>query len=166
MPSNKVLEQKKESVKVLAEKIKESKAVILVEYRGVTVEQITKIRADLRNIDSEYKVIKNNITKRALNENGITELDDILEGPVAVAFGKEDYLGISKVLYNFSKDNEFYKIKAGIIDGKVVSGDEIVTLAKLPSREELIAKLAGVLLANISKLAVSLDQVRVQKEQA
>ena len=166
MPSNKVLEQKKESVKVLAEKIKESKAVILVEYRGVTVEQITKIRADLRNIDSEYKVIKNNITKRALNENGITELDDILEGPVAVAFGKEDYLGISKVLYNFSKDNEFYKIKAGIIDGKVVSGDEIATLAKLPSREELIAKLAGVLLANISKLAVSLDQVRVQKEQA
>ena len=165
MPSEKILEQKKESVKELAAKLKEAKAIILVDYRGVTVEQITKIRAELRSLNAEYKVIKNNITKRALNEIGITDLDEHLQGPVAIAISNEDYLGVSKTLYNFAKENDFYKIKAGIIDGKIVSGEEIITLAKLPSREELIAKLAGVLLANISKLAVALDQVKVKKEQ-
>ena len=165
MPSSKVLKEKQESVAKLSEKVKEAKAVILVEYRGITVEQVTKMRAELKAANSEYKVVKNNIIKRALNENSISDLDAHLEGPVAVVFGNEDYLAPSKILYNFSKENEFFKIKAGIIDGKVVDAEEIITLAKLPSREELIAKLAGVLLANISKLAVALDQVKVKKEQ-
>lgn len=165
MPSSKVLKEKQESVAKLSEKVKEAKAVILVEYRGITVEQVTKMRADLKAANSEYKVVKNNIIKRALNENSISDLDAQLEGPVAVVLGNEDYLAPSKILYNFSKENEFFKIKAGIIDGKVVDAEEIITLAKLPSREELIAKLAGVLLANISKLAVALDQVKVKKEQ-
>jgi len=165
MPSSKVLKEKQESVAKLSEKVKEAKAVILVEYRGINVEQVTKMRADLKAANSEYKVVKNNIIKRALNENNISDLDAQLEGPVAVVLGNEDYLAPSKILYNFSKENDFFKIKAGIIDGKVVDAEEIITLAKLPSREELIAKLAGVLLANISKLAVALDQVKVKKEQ-
>ena len=111
MPSEKILEQKKESVKELAAKLKEAKAIILVDYRGVTVEQITKIRAELRSLNAEYKVIKNNITKRALNEIGITDLDEHLQGPVAIAISNEDYLGVSKTLYNFAKENDFYKIK-------------------------------------------------------
>ena len=165
MPSSKVLKEKQESVAKLSEKVKEAKAVVLVEYRGITVEQVTKMRADLKAANSEYKVVKNNIIKRALNDNDIYDLDAQLEGPVAVVLGNEDYLAPSKILYNFSKENEFFKIKAGIIDGKVVDAEEIITLAKLPSREELIAKLAGVLLANISKLAVALDQVKAKKEQ-
>ena len=165
MPSSKVLKEKQERVAELSEKIKNAKAAILVEYRGITVEQVTKVRADLVSANSEYKVVKNNIIKRALNENGISELDEKLEGPVAIVLGNEDYLAPSKILYNFAKNNDFFKIKAGIIDGKIVTAEEIVTLAKLPSREELIAKLAGVLLANISKLAVALDQVKVKKEQ-
>lgn len=164
MASEAILKQKQEQVKELANKIKEAKAVILVDYRGITVDDVTKIRADLRKVNSEYLVIKNNITRRALEECNVEGLNEFLVGPVAVIFGKEDYLEPAKILYNFSKENEFYKIKAGIIDGKVVSAEEIITLAKLPSRETLIAKLAGALLGNITKLAVALDQVKVQKE--
>ena len=80
--------------------------------------------------------------------------------------GYEDYLEPLKAIYNYSKDNEFYKIKGGIIEGKVMTAEEIITLAKLPSRQELLAKLAGALLGNITKLAVALDQVKAQKENA
>ena len=78
----------------------------------------------------------------------------------------EDYLEPLKTIYNFSKDNDYYKIKGGVIDGKVMTTEELITLAKLPSRETLLSMLAGALLGNISKLAVALDQVKVQKENA
>lgn len=164
MASENVLKQKEELVKNLAERMKSAKVIILTDYRGISVEDVTKLRADLRNANSEYKVIKNNIIKRALDMNGESGLDDLLVGPTAILMGDEDYLEPSKVIYNFSKDNDFYKIKGGIIDGKVMTAEEIIALAKLPSRQELLAKLAGCLLANISKLAVALDQVKAQKE--
>ena len=166
MASQNVLKQKEEDVKQLSEKLKGAKVILLTDYRGINVADVTKLRTDLRNVNGEYKVIKNNIIKRALNLNGENGLDELLEGPTAVVIGTEDYLEPSKVIYNFSKNNEFYKIKGGIIDGKVMSAEEIITLAKLPSRQELIAKLAGALLGNITKLAVALDAVRVQKENA
>ena len=166
MASEKALKQKEELVKALAERMKSAKVIILTDYRGINVADVTKLRADLRNTNSEYKVIKNNIIKRALDMNGESGLDDLLTGPTAVLMGDEDYLEPSKVLYNFAKDNDFYKIKGGIIEGKVMTAEEIITLAKLPSKQELIAKLAGCLLANISKLAVALDQVKAQKENA
>lgn len=164
MASEKVLKQKEELVKALAERMKSAKVIILTDYRGINVEEVTKLRADLRNVNSEYKVIKNNIIKRAFDMNGESALDDLLVGPTAILMGDEDYLEPSKVIYNFSKNNDFYKIKGGIIDGKVMTAEEIITLAKLPSKQELLAKLAGCLLANISKLAVALDQVKAQKE--
>ena len=77
---------------------------------------------------------------------------------------QEDYLEPLKAIYNFSKDNDYYKIKGGVVDGKVMTAEELITLAKLPSRETLLSMLAGALLGNISKLAVALDQVKVQKE--
>ena len=166
MASEKILNQKKEEVTKLANKIKEAKLVLLTDYRGINVADVTKLRADLRNTNSEYKVIKNNIIKRALDANGESGLDDLLEGPTAIVIGTEDYLEPSKVIYNFSKNNEFYKIKGGIIEGKVMTAEEIITLAKLPSRQELMAKLAGALLGNITKLAVALDAVREQKANA
>ncbi len=164
MASENVLKQKEEAVKSLAERMKTAKVIILTDYRGINVADVTKLRADLRNVNSEYKVIKNNIIKRALDMNGESGLDDLLTGPTAILMGDEDYLEPSKVIYNFSKTNDFYKIKGGIIDGKVMTAEEIIELAKLPSRQELLAKLAGCLLANISKLAVALDQVKAQKE--
>ncbi len=166
MASQNVLKQKEEDVKQLSEKLKGAKVILLTDYRGINVADVTKLRTDLRNVNGEYKVIKNNIIKRALNLNGENGLDELLEGPTAVVIGTEDYLEPSKVIYNFSKNNEFYKIKGGIIDGKVMSAEEIITLAKLPSRQELIAKLAGALLGNITKLAVALDAVREQKANA
>ena len=164
MPSKTVLEQKQSEVKELAEKIKNSKLVLLTDYRGINVSDVTNLRTNLRKLNTEYKVIKNNITKRALNENNFTELDELLVGPTAVILSEGDYSEPTKVVYKYAKDNEFYKIKGGIIEGKVVSAEEIITLAKLPSKETLIGMLAGALLGNISKFAVALDQVRLQKE--
>ena len=164
MASETVLKQKEEEVSKLAEKLKEAKVILLTDYRGINVADVTKLRADLRNANSEYKVIKNNIIKRALDANGENGLDDLLEGPTALIIGTEDYLEPSKIIYNFSKNNDFYKIKGGIIEGKVMTAEEIITLAKLPSRQELIAKLAGALLGNITKLAVALDAVKSKKE--
>ena len=166
MASEKIINQKKEEVSKLAEKMKEAKIILLTDYRGINVADVTELRAELRKSNSEYKVIKNNITKRALAEAGIEGLDELLEGPTAVIMNSEDYLDAAKAIYNFIKDNEFYKIKGGVIDGKVMTTEEIITLAKLPSRETLLSMLAGALLGNISKLAVALDQVRVQKENA
>lgn len=166
MASEKILNQKREEVSKLAEKIKKAKVVLLTDYRGISVSDVTDLRAKLRNSEIEYKVIKNNITRRALEECKIEGLEDVLEGPTAVIIGNNDYLDACKTIYEYAKDNEFYKIKGGIIDGKVMSPEEIITLAKLPSRETLISMLAGALLGNISKLAVALDQVRLQKEQA
>ena len=166
MASENVLKQKEEEVKKLAEKLKEAKIILLTDYRGINVTDVTKLRTDLRNAKAEYKVIKNNIIKRALDANGESALDEALEGPVALVIGTEDYLEPSKVIYNFSKNNEFYKIKGGIIEGKVMTAEEIITLAKLPSRETLLAGLAAALLGNISKLAVALNEVAKQKEAA
>ena len=164
MASETIIKQKEEQVKQLAEKIKEAKVVILTDYRGITVEDVTKLRADLRNVNAEYIVIKNNITRRALAECKIEGIDEALVGPTALIIGKEDYLQPAKAVYSYVKAHDFYKIKSAILEGKAITAEEIITLAKLPSREELIAKLAGALLGNITKLAVAVDQVRAKKE--
>ena len=166
MANEKIIAQKEKEVNELAEKIKTAKMVLLTDYRGITVDGVTSLRADLRKAGSEYKVIKNNITRRALEKCEFAELNELLAGPTAVIMNNEDYLDTAKTIYEFSKSNEFYKIKGGIIDGKVMTAEEIITLAKLPSKETLIGMLAGALLGNISKLAVALDQVRTQKEVA
>ena len=166
MASEKILNKKKEEVSKLAAEMKEAKLILLTDYRGITVEGDTELRRNLRNVNANAKVIKNNITRRALQELGIEGLEDKLVGPTAVILSNEDYLEPSKVIYNFTKANDFYKIKAGVIDGKVMSAEEVVTLAKLPSRETLLSMLAGALLSNISKVAVALNEVKKQKEEA
>ena len=158
MASEIIINQKKEEVSKLAEQMKNAKLILLTNYRGINVTDDTTLRRDLRNSGAKYSIIKNNITKRALAECGLEGLEDKLEGPTAVVISEEDYLEPSKVIYKFSKDNEFYTIKGGIIDGKVMTADEIITLAKL--------MLAGALLGNISKFAVAVEEVRKQKESA
>lgn len=165
MPNAKVLEKKQSDVTALKEKFEKSKLVILTDYRGINVEDITKIRADLRKADCEYQVAKNTTLKFAVKEANLEELTGLLEGPTAVTFSYEDYVEPAKVLYNYAKDSDFYKIKGGVMDGKIISVDEILKLAKLPSREMLLTQLATALLANIRNVAVVLDQVREQKEQ-
>lgn len=166
MASEKILNQKKEEVSKLAEQMKEAKLILLTDYRGINVTDDTTLRRDLRAAGAKYSIIKNNITKRALAECGIEGLEEKLEGPTAVVISNEEYLEPSKIIYKFSKDNDYYQIKGGVIEGKVMSAEEIITLAKLPSKETLLSMLAGALLGNISKIAVALDQVRIQKEEA
>ena len=165
MASEKILNQKKEEVSKLAEEFKTSKIILLTDYRGINVEDVTSLRNDIRNTNSKYRVIKNNITRRALKEAGIEGLEEQLVGPTAVITNSEDYLEAAKAIYNFTKDNDYYKIRGGVIEGKVMTAEEIITLAKLPSKDTLISMLAGALLGNISKLAVALEQVRIQKEE-
>ncbi len=164
MANKEIIAKKEAEVKELAEYLKTTNLVLLVDYRGTTVDEDTKIRKSLRETNATCKITKNNIVKRAMDLNGETGLDDLLEGPTAIVSSTEDYLSPLKAVYKFSKEHENYKIKGGMIEGKVMSVDEIITLAKLPSREELLSKLAGSLLQTISKVAVAIDQVRIKKE--
>ena len=166
LASEEILKQKEEEVKALAEKLKTANLVLLTDYRGITVEDVTSLRNTLRGTNSEYKVIKNNIVRRALETNGESSLNEALEGPTAVITTEGEYLDPLKAIYNFSKENEFYKIKGGIVEGKVMDANELITLAKLPSRQELLGMLAGGLLGTISKLAVGLNEVHKQKANA
>lgn len=164
MANQKILAQKEEKVNSLAEKMKDAKLILFADYRGINVEDVTKLRAELRKSNSEYKIIKNNISRRALEMCKFEGLDDVTKGPTAVIIGHDDYLEPAKAIYEYTKEHDFYKIKGGVIEGKVMTAEEIITLAKLPSRETLIGMLAGGLLGTISKLAVGLDQVRIKKE--
>ncbi len=166
MASEVILKQKEEEVKKLAERMEKASLILFTDYRGINVTDVTELRKNLRNANGCYSVIKNNISRRALEERKIEGLDEVLTGPTAVITVEGSYLDALKAVYNYAKENDFYKIKAGVLDGKVVSAEELITLAKLPSREVLIAQLAGCLLGNISKLAVALDQVAKQKETA
>lgn len=166
MANPKIIDAKKAQVKALAEKMKESKLVLFTDYRGINVTDVTDLRTKVRNTNGDYKVIKNNITRRALKECKYEGLEEALIGPTAVIMTSEDYLETTKAIYEYSKNNENYKIKGGIIEGKVMTADEITTIAKLPSREALLSMLAGALLGNITKLAVALGEVQKQKENA
>ena len=164
MANKDIIALKESKVKELSEHIKNAKLILLVDYRGTTVSDDTKLRKEIREANGELKVIKNNIIKRALDSNNESGLDDVLEGPTAMVSAEEDYLQPLKTVYKFKKSHENFKIKGGIIDGKVQTVEELITLAQLPSREELLSKLAGSLLQTIAKVAVALDQVKIKKE--
>lgn len=174
MPSEKILQQKKEAVAELVEKMKKAASGILVDYRGLTVEQDTQLRRELRKAEVDYKVVKNTLTRFAANEIGYEALDPFLHGPTSLALTYEDPVAAAKVLVKFSKDMEALEIKAGFVDGKIVNLDEIKRLAELPSKEELIAKALGglnapisglvhVLNANLRGLAIALNAIAEKK---
>ena len=165
MANAKVLAKKQSEVEVYKEKFEKSKLIILTDYRGINVDDVTKIRADLRKADCEHKVAKNTILQFAAKEANLEGLVELLEGPTAITFSYEDYVAPAKVLYDYAKTSEFYKIKGGVMDGKIVSVEEIEKLAKLPSREMLLTQLATALLANIRNLAVVLDQTKQKLEE-
>ena len=157
MPSAQVLEQKKKVVADLVESIKAAQAGVLVDYRGITVEQDTQLRKQLREAGVEYKVVKNTLTRFAANELGFQELDEQLNGPTALAISDTDPVAPAKIISDFAKEAETISIKAGFLDGKVISLDEIKQLASTPSRDVLIAKIMGSLNAPVSKLVRTLQ---------
>lgn len=165
MPSQKVLDAKKAKVEELAEKFKKAKMIILTEYRGISVLDDTKLRATLREAGCEYMVVKNSTITYALKDAKIEGFDTTLEGPTAVIVGYDDYVAPAKAINDYAKNNDFYKIKLGAMDGKVIDVAEVKKLANLPSKDTLYAMLASALLGNIRNLAVVLDQVREKQEE-
>ena len=158
MPSEKVLEAKKAQVAEIIEVLKGATTGILVDYRGLTVEEDTKLRNDLRAAGVKYFVVKNTLLRLAANQTGLEDLDSILHGPTALAVS-EDAVAPAKVISDFAKENETLEIKSGFMDGKILSMDEIKALAKTPNKETLIAKLMGSLNSPISGLARLLSTI-------
>lgn len=160
------IETKKQVVSEIAEKFKESQSTVLVDYRGLNVAEITALRKELRDNNVDYKVYKNTMTRRAVEEADLTELNDSLVGPTAVAFSKDDVVAPAKILYNFSKKHEALEIKGGVIEGKVATLDEIQELSTLPDYNGLVSMLLSVLQAPIRNLAYATKAIAEQKEEA
>ena len=166
MPSQKVLEEKKQIVSSIAEQFKTAVSGVFVDYCGLTVEEDTQLRNKLREAGVEYKVIKNTLTARAAKEVGFEALEPILNGPTALAISMTDEVAAAKVVADFAKDHDIFEIKAGFMDGRAMSLEEVTALSKIPSKDTLYAMLAGGLNATISGLARAIDAVREQKETA
>lgn len=161
-----VLEQKKQVVNDITEKLRNAKSVVLVEYKGLTVEKVTELRNKCREAGVEYKVYKNTLMRIAFEELGYKDITASLEGPNAIAMSFEDEVSAAKITNDFAKtSNDTLVIKAGIAEGKIMNADEIKALASVPSRDILLAQLAGVLQGNIRNLAYLLDQVSKKNEE-
>ncbi len=155
----KAIEAKKQIVLEIKEKMEQSKGIIFYDYRGLNVEEVTDLRNKLRAQGVEYHVLKNSMLKRAADMLEISGLDETFAGPTAVAFGFSDPVAPAKVLVEFVKKVKKTEIKAGVLGTKVIDVKGIEALAELPSREQLIAQLAGTLQAPISGLARSLSGI-------
>ena len=158
MASNKILDRKKAEVAELVEKLQNSATGVLVDYKGITVAEDTKMRRELRAANVEYRVIKNAILVRACEQIGYDDLAEVLVGTTALAISEDDVIAPAKILAKYSKDlKEKVVIKGGFLDGKVVDLAQINELATLPSEQELIAKVLGSLNAPISGLVTVLN---------
>lgn len=159
MPSEKILEQKKAQVTEIAEVLKSAQTGVLVDYRGLNVEEDTKLRNDLRAANVKYFVVKNTLLSLAAKEAGIDGLEEALHGPTALAVSTEDAVAPAKVMSDFAKGNDKLEIKSGFMDGAVMTMDQLKTLASTPSFETLIAKMMGSLNAPVSNLVRLLDTI-------
>ena len=134
-----LIEQKKAVVADLVEKIKKAQSGVLVQYQGITVENDTKMRAELREAGVDYVVAKNTLIRLAVEGTALAEMDEQLNGTTAVATSTEDYVAAAKILSKFAEKNDNFKIKAGFLDGELISLEKVDSLAKLPSKEQLLA---------------------------
>ncbi|PFF31268.1 50S ribosomal protein L10 [Bacillus thuringiensis] len=162
---SKVIETKQQVVTEIADKLRASKSTIVVDYRGLTVSEATELRKQLREAGVEFKVYKNSLTRRAAESAEMAEINEFLTGPNAIAFSNEDVVAPAKVLNDFAKNHEALEIKAGVIEGKLVTLDEVKAIATLPSREGLLSMLLSVLQAPIRNLALATKAVAEQKEE-
>ncbi|RUL54739.1 MULTISPECIES: 50S ribosomal protein L10 [Lysinibacillus] len=159
------IETKKVQVQEIAEKFQGAASVVVVDYRGLTVAQVTELRKQLREAGVEFKVYKNSLTRRAAEIAGVEGINEFLTGPNAVAFSKEDVIAPAKIVNEFAKKNEALEIKAGIVEGNISSADDIKALAELPSREGLLSMLLSVLQAPVRNFALATKAVAEQKEE-
>ena len=160
-----IIEKKQQVVQEIAEKLKNSVSTIVVDYRGLNVDEVTELRKQLREANVEFKVYKNTMVRRATAETQLTDLDEYLVGPTAVAFSEEDVVAPAKIMHSFAKAHENLEIKTGVVEGSVASVDQIKALAELPSREGLISMVLSVLQAPIRNFALATKAVADQKEE-
>ena len=156
---------KKVRVEEITEKFKTAATVVVVDYRGLTVGQVTELRKQLREAGVEFKVYKNTMTRRAVEVAGLEGLNESLTGPNAIAFSTEDVVAPAKIINDFAKKNDKLEIKAGVIEGTIASAADIKALAELPSREGLLSMLLSVLQAPMRNFALVTKAVAEQKEE-
>lgn len=155
---------KEEKVSEIKGKLEKAKSVILTEYQGLTVEEDTQLRKNLRTEGIEYKVYKNTLVTIAAKELGLESLTTYLEGPVSIAFSYEDATAPARILNDFAKDHSKLLLKAGVIEGEFYDKAQIELLASIPSKEVLVAKLLGSIKAPLSNLAYLLSAIKDKKE--
>ncbi|MGJ5844643.1 50S ribosomal protein L10 [Enterococcus sp. G203Y] len=163
--SEAAIAKKETLVQAAAEKFESAASVVIVDYRGLTVEEVTNLRKQLRDAGVEMKVIKNSILSRAAKKVGLDGLDEVFTGPTAVAFSNDDVVAPAKIIDEFAKDAKALEIKGGVIEGKVSSVEQITALAKLPNREGLLSMLLSVLQAPVRNVAYAVKAVVEKNEE-
>ena len=153
MPSTAILEKKKQMVADLSERIKNSCAGVVVDYKGINVEDDTKLRKELREAGVEYTVVKNSILGRAAQDAGLEGLDPVLEGTTAIATSTDDYVASARILGKYADTHNNFSLKSGYLDGEVITLEKLIALSKLPSREVLLATVCNVFNAPIAAFA-------------
>ena len=156
------VELKQPVVQAIAEDVKDAQAVVLVDYRGLTVAEDTAMRKELREAGVIYKVCKNTMMRRAFEGTEFAGLDEYLEGPSAIAISKDDATAPARIICKFAKDAKALEVKAGVVEGTVYDANGIAELSKVPSREELLSKLLGSIQSPITNLARVLNQIAEQ----
>ncbi|MCR5296049.1 MAG: 50S ribosomal protein L10 [Clostridiales bacterium] len=168
MSSSAILEQKKQVVAEIVEKLKNAESMVIVSYSGLTVEQVTELRKQCRENDVHYCVLKNRLVDRAMKELNIEGIDHLLEGPNAFVFGEKDVTAAPKIISTFIDKNKLtsLEIKGGLMGTEAIDVNTIKNLAATPSREELLGTLVGCLNSPVSGLVAVLDQIAEKKEAA
>ena len=159
MPSEKILEQKKKVVSELADTLSSSVAGVIVDYKGITVADDTALRKELRENGVEYFVVKNTILSRAIEGTSVEGMKSVLEGTTAIALSKEDYTAAARILCKFADGHDNFKVKSGFLDGEVVDVATIESLAKLPSKEVLLATVCSAFQAPIAAFARAVQAI-------
>ena len=159
-----IREEKMQIVADIVQKLSDSKTTILTDYRGLDVAEVTELRKSLREAGIEFKVLKNTLVRRATAEVNLTDIDEFLAGPTAIAFSYDDLVAPAKILSDFAKKHDALEIKAGLLEGKFINSDEIKALASLPSREGLLSMLLSVLQAPMRNFALAVKAVSEKNE--
>lgn len=170
MPNAKVLSEKEAVVASLVEKLKSSASGVLVNYEGITVSEDTDLRNELRKAGVDYSVVKNTMVRRALDDAGLSELDEILHGTTSLAVSNDDPIAPMRVIQKFADSlkgaDDKFVIKAGFMDGKVLPLEDVKALAQLPAKDVMVAQLLGMMLAPITSLAIVIKAIAEQGGEA
>ncbi len=160
-----IMNAKKQIVNEFAEKVAKAKSFVLIDYRGLTVAEDTTMRNELRKNNVEYKVVKNRLVLRAIQQAGIDGMDEkIFEGPTAIAFSYDDAVAPAKVLTENAKKVNKTAIKGGVVEGKIMTTEELAKVATIPAKPVLVAQLLGMMQSPVRSLAVVLSEIAKKQE--